>query len=261
MRGGEVFGFNGKENDKETGYQDYGFRLYDRKIARFITPDPLTKKFPMLTPYQFASNTPIQAIDLDGLEAVKAFHFYNQKGELTQTVKYVDVESSFSKEKTEGFAVDANGNVEYIYSQEKENDFGTYVSLLWEHKNKGGINFTWEDGKGKEKRQGYGNNIKMTEIDDIMSAFGQSKSVVNKASKNIAEGLGYLFSMFETGQNGADAINKLLGRKTQEKKGELSKDGKTFYETGTKGDTLMEYDVDEKWDGSKELGEGKPHKK
>lgn len=31
--------------------------------------DPLTKSYPELTPYQFASNTPIWAIDLDGLEA------------------------------------------------------------------------------------------------------------------------------------------------------------------------------------------------
>ena len=30
--------------------------------------DPLIKKYPELTPYQFASNTPIWAIDLDGLE-------------------------------------------------------------------------------------------------------------------------------------------------------------------------------------------------
>jgi hypothetical protein len=30
---------------------------------------PLTKEYPDLTPYQFASNTPVQAIDLDGLEA------------------------------------------------------------------------------------------------------------------------------------------------------------------------------------------------
>lgn len=36
----------------------------------FTSPDALTGKFPMLTPYQFASNTPIQAIDLDGLESV-----------------------------------------------------------------------------------------------------------------------------------------------------------------------------------------------
>lgn len=30
--------------------------------------DPLTKQYPELTPYQFASNSPIANIDLDGLE-------------------------------------------------------------------------------------------------------------------------------------------------------------------------------------------------
>jgi RHS repeat-associated protein len=67
------YGFNGKENDNEVigegNFQDYGMRMYNPRIGRFFNVDPLTKKFPELTPYQFASNTPIQAIDLDGLEA------------------------------------------------------------------------------------------------------------------------------------------------------------------------------------------------
>ena len=63
------YGFNGKENDGETGTQDYGMRIYNPAIARFLSVDPLTSKFAMLTPYQFASNTPILAVDLDGLEA------------------------------------------------------------------------------------------------------------------------------------------------------------------------------------------------
>jgi RHS repeat-associated protein len=67
------YGFNGKENDNEvkgTGnQQDYGMRIYDPRVGRFLSVDPLTQKYAELTPYQFASNTPIQAIDLDGLEA------------------------------------------------------------------------------------------------------------------------------------------------------------------------------------------------
>ncbi|MHA4810293.1 RHS repeat domain-containing protein [Flavitalea flava] len=66
------YGFNGKENDNEVkgvGNQiDYGMRVYDPRIGKFLSVDPLTGKFPELTPYQYASNTPIQAIDLDGLE-------------------------------------------------------------------------------------------------------------------------------------------------------------------------------------------------
>lgn len=44
-------------------------KISQEEILRFLSTDPLTKKYPELTPYQFASNTPIQAVDLDGKEA------------------------------------------------------------------------------------------------------------------------------------------------------------------------------------------------
>jgi RHS repeat-associated protein len=47
---------------------DYGFRMYDSRIGRPFTPDPLFRKFPMLSTYQFFSNNPIKNVDLDGLE-------------------------------------------------------------------------------------------------------------------------------------------------------------------------------------------------
>lgn len=69
------YGFNGKENDNEVkgegNQQDYGMRIYDPRIGRFLSVDPLTKGFPNLTPYQFASNNPIALIDVDGLEGKK----------------------------------------------------------------------------------------------------------------------------------------------------------------------------------------------
>ena len=65
------YGFNGKENDKETGEQDYGNRIYDPRTGKFLSIDPIYGKYPELTPYQFASNRPIQGIDLDGLEFVQ----------------------------------------------------------------------------------------------------------------------------------------------------------------------------------------------
>lgn len=64
------FGYNGKEDDDEWGKQDYGFRIYDGRIGRFLSVDPLMKSYPMLTPYQFASNMPIWGADLDGLEVI-----------------------------------------------------------------------------------------------------------------------------------------------------------------------------------------------
>ncbi len=70
---GYRYGFNGKEQDDEVsgnGNQyDYGFRIYNPRIGKFLSVDPLTKNYAELTPFQFASNTPIFAIDIDGLEA------------------------------------------------------------------------------------------------------------------------------------------------------------------------------------------------
>src|SRR5581483_9729254 len=43
-------------------------RVYDPRVGRFLSIDPLTAKYPFLTPYQYASNRPIDGIDEDGLE-------------------------------------------------------------------------------------------------------------------------------------------------------------------------------------------------
>ena len=68
------YGFNGKEMDNEvsgSGNQyDYGFRIYSSRLGRFLSVDPMYKSFPMLTPYQFASNNPLFYIDYDGLEGM-----------------------------------------------------------------------------------------------------------------------------------------------------------------------------------------------
>jgi RHS repeat-associated protein len=69
--GGEYrYGFNGKENDKDIseGGQDYGMRIYDARLGRFLSVDPITDRYPELTPFQFSSNRPIDGIDLDGKE-------------------------------------------------------------------------------------------------------------------------------------------------------------------------------------------------
>ncbi len=66
------YGFNGKENVDEIiangRWQDYGERDYRSDLGRFIKVDPLTKKYPYYSSYQFAGNKPIAAIDLDGEE-------------------------------------------------------------------------------------------------------------------------------------------------------------------------------------------------
>jgi RHS repeat-associated protein len=68
-------GFNGQEKDDEIkgvgNSLEFKFRAYDSRIGRFISIDPLYKKYPWYTPFQFAGNTTIQAKDLEGLEPAR----------------------------------------------------------------------------------------------------------------------------------------------------------------------------------------------
>jgi RHS repeat-associated protein len=81
------FGFNGKELDKAdegwgSAIYDYGFRVYNPGIAKFLSVDPLAPEYPWYTPYQFAGNRPIKFIDLDGLEEYEMISHWFTKPKL-----------------------------------------------------------------------------------------------------------------------------------------------------------------------------------
>jgi RHS repeat-associated protein len=69
------YGFQGQEKDDEVkqipGTQyDYGFRIYDPRLGRFLSVDPIFMNFPWNSTYAYAENDVIRSIDLDGLEKV-----------------------------------------------------------------------------------------------------------------------------------------------------------------------------------------------
>ena len=68
------YGFNGKEIDNEVkgvgNAIDFGARIYDPRIGRWLSTDPLQAKYPSLTPYNFTGNNPTNYIDVDGKDTV-----------------------------------------------------------------------------------------------------------------------------------------------------------------------------------------------
>jgi RHS repeat-associated protein len=96
------YGFNGKEKDQDgefgNTHYDYGFRIYNPAIAKFLSVDPLTSSYPMLTPYQFASNTPISGVDLDGLEYMDYRVILDESGNPVQKIKTADYRNMSSQQ-------------------------------------------------------------------------------------------------------------------------------------------------------------------
>jgi RHS repeat-associated protein len=67
---GYRYGFNGKEKDDEASGNgnsyDFEARLYDPRLGRWYSIDPLQKKYPGSAPYVFVLNCPILFRDVDG---------------------------------------------------------------------------------------------------------------------------------------------------------------------------------------------------
>jgi RHS repeat-associated protein len=73
------YGFGGVEKDNEIkgdgNSLDYKFRIYDPRIGKFLSVDPLSKSYPWNSPYAIAENRVIDGIDLEGLEYVSAVNW------------------------------------------------------------------------------------------------------------------------------------------------------------------------------------------
>jgi RHS repeat-associated protein len=67
------YGFNGKAKDNEWAgignSLNFGARLYDSRVSRWLSIDPLSKKYPNMSPYASFDNSPIALQDPDGKDA------------------------------------------------------------------------------------------------------------------------------------------------------------------------------------------------
>ena len=92
--------------------------------TRFLSVDPIGRKYPELTPYQFASNRPIDGIDLDGLEYSEMTT--NGMTTFTVQIKVVD-NSTLLKNVFNGDVKQYNPHIEkYMASLKKTEKHGNF---------------------------------------------------------------------------------------------------------------------------------------
>ena len=62
----ERYKFTGKERDRETGYDYFGARSYASALLIWLSPDPLSDKYPEISPYAYCHWNPVKYVDKDG---------------------------------------------------------------------------------------------------------------------------------------------------------------------------------------------------
>ena len=87
------YGFNGQEKDDEVSGEGnsyvFIYRMHDSRLGRFFSVDPLFREYCWNSPYAFAENQVIMAVDLEGAERYVVI--YNNKGKPIRTVDFYEV--------------------------------------------------------------------------------------------------------------------------------------------------------------------------
>ena len=103
--------FSGKEKDSETGYYYFGARYYNSDLSLWLSVDPMSDKYPSLSPYNYCAWNPMKLVDPDGMELddyfSKSGKYLGSDDASTRNVRIIDEKLWNSLDK------DENGHVEH----------------------------------------------------------------------------------------------------------------------------------------------------
>jgi len=214
------FGFNGMEKLNEAygegNTYDFGARIYDPRIGRFLSIDPLYKTFPFQSPYCFAANSPIRFVDVDGKgpgDRIIDESTYKGTGNLIVILVDADMIDNWNKEQ---MATNAGNNWDYVvvtsltevtgYLDRTYKKDGNVINNLFIRTHGGGtvdrgleihdglVEYFVDDGNGGEKHGGW-NYISREFIfsDDLNNPDNPRNDVVEgqvQALENLTTSLG-----------------------------------------------------------------------
>jgi RHS repeat-associated protein len=154
----ETFTFSAKEKDAETGYSYFGSRYYTSDLSIWLSVDPMSDKYPSLSPYTYCANNPIKLVDPNGEEFGDYYDFYgnylgtdgNKDG-----IVYLVQGSSTSYIKNHKVVNKEDPNI-HISQTTTYRDLATAVALFHSNGNNGGkkevggaydLDGNWKEGE------------------------------------------------------------------------------------------------------------------
>ncbi len=88
---GYRFGFNGMEKDNDTYGEgnalDFGARIYDSRLGRWLSLDRLMSKYPFVNPYNGMLNSPLQYKDINGEDIILTIMGNDNKAKTAVIIK------------------------------------------------------------------------------------------------------------------------------------------------------------------------------
>jgi len=114
--------FTAKELDNETSYTYFGARYYDSELSAWLSVDPMSDKYPSLSPYCYTANNPVVLVDPNGMDIWEI----NDQGEIVSRTEDKSQDAFYI------VAKDENGDYQRTYTTNAEGE-KEYNSISFEY--------------------------------------------------------------------------------------------------------------------------------
>ena len=110
----DYYTFSAKERDSETGLSYFGSRYYSSDLSIWLSVDPMSDKYPSLSPYTYCADNPVKLVDPNGEEwEVNESGYVRQVGDIDNNTLYA-----------------VKGTTEFSFGERKTNKDGTFISMM-----------------------------------------------------------------------------------------------------------------------------------
>ena len=190
-----LYTFSAKEKDTETGLSYFGARYYSSDLSIWLSVDPMSDKYPSLSPYAYCADNPVKLTDPDG----RWIPGLDEDGNVTYTAEKGDSYRTFADQF-------------YCYKKGKDNKLQDKSLEIFENAGyKGGEQAVVKEGDvitGKAVYDAMGSDVlkgdwsNMTDNQkayQIKFAFDYGKKNNSSIGQNFAINLNDFFHGFSTG--------------------------------------------------------------
>ena len=116
-----TYTFSAKERDSETGLSYFGSRYYSSDLSVWLSVDPMSDKYPSLSPYVYCADNPVRLVDPNG-EEIRIYY-----GNGNKSIKYIP--GMKVRKKYDAFVKDAINGLNFLYNHPQgDNNRVDYVA-------------------------------------------------------------------------------------------------------------------------------------